>query len=70
MTAPTMYSTAINDSQPRDALSIANQKPSVITKCKAGITPLNPRAINTPEEKQDNFYLQVTLIFTVERLRY
>lgn len=56
--APTIYRTAIKNSQPRDALFTACQKPSVITKCSAGITPLRPNDINTPVvTKQSHFHI-------------
>ena len=48
MTAPAIYSRAMRNNQPKEALYIAFQKPSVMTKCNAGITPLIPNAMNIP----------------------
>jgi len=44
-----MYRMAIKESQPSAESYMADQNPSVITQCIAGITPLNPSPMNTPE---------------------
>lgn len=50
--APVIYKEAMSASQPICPIVAALRSPSEMTKCRVGMTPLRPRARNTPGDKE------------------